>query len=87
MNFCITRFQIHISAFLADENDRLNIILSQDSRPPRRGRSPELAELIAVDGSFKSIENISQLVDKLLRADIPVVAYIACETLRTNLMN
>ena len=79
--------QIGFIIYLADGNNNVNLIHWHSSRAPRRPHSTEQAELMALDHAFRTVENISSTVNRIIGRSVPVVSYIDCDTLWTNLMN
>ena len=72
---------------LCDKDDNANIVHWHSSRATRRPHSTEQAELLALDTALQSAENLSKMAFNLLNRQIPVVFYIDCDILWTNLMN
>lgn len=86
-NLPIKHSQVGFITVLADKNDTFNIIHWRSSRAPRRPHSTEQSELMALDVSLSSLENLSMIVFSLIKRVIPIVVYNDCETLWLNLMN
>lgn len=78
--------QIGFCIFTADGTNQVNLIHWHSSRAPRRGHSTEQTELMALDEALKSVEYVSKMLNDLMRKDIPVVVFIDCDTLWSNLM-
>lgn len=55
-------------------------------RDPRRGLFTEQTELKGLDAALSSIEHIVPCADVLLKKDISLVTYIACDTTWSNVM-
>ena len=58
--------QIGFLIYLADQHDTVNLIHWHSSRAPRRPHSTEQSELMALDVGFRSVENISHIINSLL---------------------
>lgn len=53
----------------------------------KEGSSTDETELMALDTGAEYIENVLKMENKLLKYDLPVMAYKDCDTLQNNLMN
>lgn len=71
---------IGFAIYLADGHDKINIIHWHSSRASLRLHWTEQAEIMAVDVALRAIENISNIMKRLLDRIIPVVALINCDT-------
>lgn len=63
-----------IAIYLADQHSTVKIIHWHSSCAPRRPKSNEKVELMALDISFRTFENISHILNSFLGHGIPVVA-------------
>ena len=72
---------------IADKDDNFNRVHWHSSRAPRRPCSTEQSEFMALDIALRTLESIRSILFALTKRQVPVVAYVDCETLWANLMN